>query len=321
MKERQGFVVKILNPIEQLNSVVEGVANNISNFTYSNSAFTRNRKLNAETTIKTTLNMQGNSLNAELLEAFPDLGDRMTASAYEQAKGKLKPEVFEHIFHEYNKTMKPTRLLCDKYRFFAIDGSDFSVPYNPNSKYAIENGAGRKRKDGEEVKSYSQVHANMLFDLTHRTYQDCILQPRSKMDERDAAIEMLERLSLDDCPFIVTMDRGYEGFNLIEHCNRINNCFYAIRVKTGTGGIREIAALPDSECDVDITCRVTTSNHYYTTHKDENLHLIKHIKRQYKAERSKNTTDRRWDFGVFENVSFRAVKFRINEPGSGKEEW
>ena len=45
--------------------------------------------------------MQGNSLNAELLDAFPNLDERMTASAYEQAKGKLKPEIFEHILKEY----------------------------------------------------------------------------------------------------------------------------------------------------------------------------------------------------------------------------
>lgn len=85
--------------------------------------FTRNRKLNATTTIKVTLNMQGNSLNAELLDAFLNLDDRMTASAYEQAKGKLKTEIFEHILQEYNKTMRNPKLLDCKYRVFAIDGS------------------------------------------------------------------------------------------------------------------------------------------------------------------------------------------------------
>lgn len=77
--------------------------------------------------------MQGNSLNAELLDAFPDIDARMTASAFERAKNKLKPEVFEHILNEYNKTMTPT-LFKDKYRLFAVDGSDFKTPYNPDSK-------------------------------------------------------------------------------------------------------------------------------------------------------------------------------------------
>lgn len=54
--------------------------------------------------------MQGNSLNAELLDAFPNLDDRMTASAYEQTKGKLKTEIFEHILQEYNKTMRNPKL-------------------------------------------------------------------------------------------------------------------------------------------------------------------------------------------------------------------
>ena len=62
--------------------------------------FTRNRKLNATTTLKTILNMQGNSINAELLDAFPDIDDRMTASAFEQAKEKLNREVFDYILKE-----------------------------------------------------------------------------------------------------------------------------------------------------------------------------------------------------------------------------
>ena len=120
----------------QLDAIIEKTASNISDFTQNPSDFTRNRKLNASTTLKVTLNMQGNSLNAELLDAFPNLDDRMTASAYEQAKAKLKPEVFKHILQEFNKTMTP-QLFNDKYRLFAIDGSDFTTPFNPNSKNVV----------------------------------------------------------------------------------------------------------------------------------------------------------------------------------------
>ena len=78
------------------------------------------------------LNMQGNSLNAELLDAFPDINDRMTASAFEQATDKLQPDVFKHILNEYNQTDNP-KLFNGKYRLLAIDGCDFTVPFNPNS--------------------------------------------------------------------------------------------------------------------------------------------------------------------------------------------
>lgn len=47
---------------------------------------------------------------------------------------------------------------------------------------------GRPKRNGEECKPYSLVHANLLFDIENRTYQDCILQPKSETNERDAAL-------------------------------------------------------------------------------------------------------------------------------------
>ena len=82
------------SPIEKLKGVIEETCTHIQDFTKSPTDFIRNRKLNAKTTLEVTLNMQGNSLNAELLNAFPNVDERMTASAYEQAKGKLTHEVF-----------------------------------------------------------------------------------------------------------------------------------------------------------------------------------------------------------------------------------
>lgn len=307
--------------LDELDAVIDQTVANIGLYTKNPSDFTRNRKLNATTTIKVTLNMQGNSLTAELLDAFSNLDERMTASAYEQAKGKLKPEVFEHILKEYNKTMYNPKLLDGRYRVFAIDGSDFTTPYNAKSDFVMNVPNGRPRKDGEPTKPYCQVHANLLYDIENRIYQDCILQPKSSANERNCAIDMLKRL---DCgKYIVIMDRGYDGFNMIETCNRLPNCHYVIRTKAGKfGGIREIANLPDKERDVEMAFRVTTSNRYYVTHKDtESLHLIQHAKKHYKETFSKNTKDRRWDFEQFCNVKCRVVKFRINNSDTGKEEW
>lgn len=307
--------------LDELDAVIDQTVADIGLYTKNPGDFTRNRKLNATTTIKVTLNMQGNSLNAELLDAFPNLDERMTASAYEQAKDKLNPEIFEHILQEYNKTMQKPKLLDGKYRVFAINGSDFTTPYNPKSDFVMNVPNGRPRKDGEPAKPYCQVHANLLYDIENRIYQDCILQPKPKANERDAAIDMLKQL---DCgKFIVIMDRGYDGFNMIETCNRLQDCYYVIRIKAGKfGGIREIVNLPDKECDVKMTFRVTISNRYYVTHKDtESLHLIQHVKKHYKEKFSKNTKDRRWDFEQFCKVKCRVVKFRINNSDTGKEEW
>lgn len=308
--------------LEQLDSVISDVVAHISDFTKSPTDFTRNRKLNATTTIKTILNMQGNSLNTELIEAFPNLDDRMTASAFEQAKDKLKPEIFEHILSEYNKTMSNPKLLDNKYRVYAIDGSDFNPPYNPSSAFVMQSSLGRPKKNGEDCKPYSLVHANLLYDIENRTYEDCILEPKSSCSERDAAITMLKRINAD-MPYIVIMDRGYDGFNMIENCNRLENCNYIIRTKTGRGGIKEIAELPDKECDVEMEFEVVTSNKYYVDNHKENphLHLIFSPKKHHKKYFSPNTKNQRWDFEWRCKVRCRVVKFRINNADTGKEEW
>ena len=247
--------------------------------------------------------MQGNSLNAELLDAFPDIDNRMTASAFEQAKDKLKPEVFQHILSEFNQTDNP-KLFNDKYRLFAIDGCDFTTPFNPNSVNIVPTSHGQ---------DICQVHANILYDIQNRTYQNCIFQPKSSSNERKAAIEMLKNLDTDGIPYIVTMDRGYSSFNMFETCNRLNNCYYCIRTKVGNTAINEIKNLPDKDCDIDMEFKVTTSNHFYTQHRKDmpDLHCILHAKNRHKNSYSKNTVDVNWDFEQFCTIKFRVVKFEI----------
>ena len=304
----------------KLDTCIDNLVSDIGSYTKNPGDFTRNRKLNAATTIKVTLNMEGNSLGAELLEAFPNLEDRMSVSAYEQAKDKLTPEMMQRLFHEFNKTMDNPGLLDGRYRVFAIDGSAFNMPWNPNSQYVVNTQNGRPKKDGTPVKPYCQVHANMMYDLVNRTYQDCVLQPRTKMNERAAAIEMIKRV---DCgKFIVIMDRGYDGFNLIENCNKTPDCYYIIRTRTSSG-IKEIANLPDKECDKEMEFTVTTSAHYYYAWKDEvpNLKLVNHHDTQYVEERSPNTKSQQWDHKQTGKIKFRVVKFRINDDDSDKEHW
>ena len=315
--------MKIKEPtaLEQLNVCINETASHISDFTKNPGDFTRKRKLDAATTIKVVLNMEGQSLNTELINAFPNMDDRMTASAFEQQKAKLTPELFMSLFVNYNNSTTIHSLFDNKYLLYAVDGSDFNIPYQRKSKYAVNIQNGRPRKDGEPIKPFSQLHGNMLFNITDRTYQDIIIQPKSYSDERGAAIEMLERLHPSH-PYIVLMDRGYDGFNMIEHGNRLNDeGYYVIRTKAGNGGIREIAELPDRECDVEMEFKVTTSGHYYNTHPEESLHLIRHAKKHHKKYLSPNTKDQRWDFKQFENIKCRVVKFKINDTDSGKEVW
>jgi len=305
---------KSITPIEKLKAVIAETVTHIQDFTKSPNDFIRNRKLNAQTTLELILNMQGNSLNAELLNAFPNPDERMTASAFEQAKNKLTPDVFRYIFDEYNKAMPSTKKLDNKYRVYAIDGSDFTTPYDVKSN--------RVMPTSSEDKPMCQTHANILYDIENKTYQDCILEPRIISNERKSAITMLERIDNTN-PFIVIMDRGYDGFNMIEHCNRINNCSYIIRGKATkkNSTFREIEALPDAECDEDIEVVITTSQTYYSQQKNNipNLHRINCPTKSHKKDRSSKTYYQTWDFEQNCKIKFRVVKFKISE--DGKDAW
>ena len=306
------------NILERLDQIINNTGDHIHDFINNPHAFTRKRTLDAATVLKTTINMQGQNLNSELFRAFGEDATKkndkvVSTSAYVQRKSQLSPACFKHILTVFNQNLFNIQLFDHHYRLFAIDGSDFNQIWNPKSNNIVQASSHKK-------KPYCQIHVNALYDLLNNTYQDCIFQPKSEMDERKAAVQMLKALNCG--PYIVTMDRGYTSFNMIENCNRLSNCHYIIRTKAGQGGVKEITTLPDQECDREISCLVTTSNYYYITHKaSENIHHVQHHYRQYIKYRSKNTQDLSWDFGELCTIKFRACKFRINDAKSGKEEW
>ncbi|MDX5114114.1 IS4 family transposase, partial [Lactobacillus crispatus] len=306
------------NILERLDQIINNTGDHIHDFINNPHAFTRKRTLDAATVLKTTINMQGQNLNSELFRAFGEDATKkndkvVSTSAYVQRKSQLSPACFKHILTVFNQNLFNIQLFDHHYRLFAIDGSDFNQIWNPKSNNIVQASSHKK-------KPYCQIHVNALYDLLNNTYQDCIFQPKSEMDERKAAVQMLKALNCG--PYIVTMDRGYTSFNMIENCNRLPNCHYIIRTKAGQGGVKEITTLPDQECDREISCLVTTSNYYYITHKaSENIHHVQHHYRQYIKYRSKNTQDLSWDFGELCTIKFRACKFRINDAKSGKEEW
>ena len=207
------------NAMDALNASISHITENIDRYRKQPQHFTRKSKLPFEKLVNVVLNMQGNCLNAELQEAFPELSERMTASAYVQARDKLSLPVFEDLLSDYNQSA-PKRLLNGKYRLYAIDGSDFKTPWNPKSAFIVDT----NKRNGESLKPFCQIHANIMYDIIARQYMDCVLQPRNSCNERDAALEMIGRMPKED-PFIIIMDRGYESYNLIETLNNLEMIF------------------------------------------------------------------------------------------------
>lgn len=306
---------------KQLNTVINNCVKNIDYFVYRpQKDFTRNRKLNSQAFIRTTLNMKGNSLSKELMDAFPEVSTRMTVSAYEQQKAKVDPKLFQYLLYTFNATLSRPALYHG-YRLLAIDGSDFALPYDTNSPYLCMIQKKKPLADGTQLptKGVCMVHANFLYDIVNYCYLDCYLQSRKQMDERSAALHMIQNLQLHR-HFIVLMDRGYESFNLFEHGNRLQNCNYVIRLRaTGKGGIREILELPDQACDRDITFIVTNNAKQKQLHPE--YHKVNVPNRRYKDKYSSKYRTGHWDFENTCPIHFRIVKFRINNSDSGKGEW
>lgn len=194
------------NILKLMDQIINQIAANIHKFTFSNHDFTRCRKLNAVDLIKLILNMGAGSLNTELFKAFSDINFRMTASAFEQQKAKLKPACFREIMIKLSQAKAEPQLLDKQYRVVAIDGSDFDQPFNPQSENVMQ---------GKDGRIYCQIHVNALYDVLNKLYLDLIFQPRQKMDEREAAVTMLKKLNKQEKDFLVLMDRGYSSFNLI----------------------------------------------------------------------------------------------------------
>ena len=291
-----------------LNDAIQTIASDISSYAeHPGKDFTRDRKLPAYTLMQFMLNMEGNSLNAEIYNNFPVSKNRMTASAYEQQRDKLKPDAFKALLYEFNATMTDTKTMKGL-RVYAIDGSDFCTPLNKDSQWYLPN--HYIRKDGQEAKGTCLLHGNFLYDLLNKQYIDV----NETRDERDGAIRLIEGIS-DIEHSLTIMDRGYYGFNMIEHCNHSGG-YYVMRVPVNC--IKEIGAMSDETQDIDMEIKVSTkSNQFCQLYGYHKINVQKHPDKEY----SENTANTRWDFEEKCVIKFRVCKFKINDPENGKEVW
>lgn len=292
-----------------LNGSIRTVCSRITDYSENpGKDFTRSRKLPAHTLLQFMLNMEGNSLNAEIFNNFPDSAERMTASAFEQQRNKLKPEVFKALLFDFNNTFDNPKTYKGL-RVYAIDGSDFCTPLNKNSEWYIPN--NYICNDGHEAKSTCLLHANFLYDIENKQYMDV----NETRDERAGAIKLIVGIQNPSNSLII-MDRGYSGYNMIEHCNRYGG-YYVIRFPL-TGTIKEIVELSDSPHDKDIEVRVSTkSKQFCDLYGYRKINTCKNKKGVY----SDKTSASQWDFEEKCIVRFRVCKFKISSNGEGKNTW
>lgn len=211
--------------------------------------FSRKRKLDFQETIRILLSMGGKSLKLELLEYFSYDIETVTNSAFVQRRGKILPEAFMHLFHTFTDTIDSSKKF-DGYRLLAVDGSDLSIPFNPDDE-------DTHFPNGPKAKGFNTLHLNAMYDLLSRFYVDALVQPGRKSAERQALVKMVDRTSITG-KVIVIGDRGYENYNAFEHITQ-KGWDYIIRVKDVTSnGIASGLSLPKKEIfDVDYAFEMT----------------------------------------------------------------
>lgn len=212
--------------------------------------FTRKRKLDFQTLIKTLLTMSGSSLNKELLDFFDFAPNAPTVSAFNQQRSKVLPEAFEYLFHDFIELVPHTEKTFHGYRLIACDGSNLTIATNPKD-------AETYVKKNQFVGNGNRLHLNAFYDLMNRTYTDALIQTFAEYNELRACIQMLERSRLDN-KIILIADRGYENYNLFAHVME-KGWKFLVRVKDqeSNGILSGLHLKQKGEFDAEITMSLT----------------------------------------------------------------
>ncbi|MGN1277415.1 MAG: IS4 family transposase [Floccifex sp.] len=258
--------------------------------------FTRNRVLNFETTIKNIICMEAGSLKDELLKLY-DFSDRTpSASAFIQARDKIKVEAFRILLDGFNRKTHKDKLYKG-YRLLAIDGSELPID---NTIYDNETTLLRR---GGNNKPYSAYHITASYDLLECTYDDLIIQGEAKKDENDAFCQLVDRYKGRKSIFIA--DRNFESYNGFEHVVFSGNK-YLIRVKdidSKTSITKSLGPFPDGEFDIDVFRMLTLKN----------TNMVKACPQLYKTI----MTNMRFDYISKEDPWYefncRIVRFKITD--------
>lgn len=213
----------------------------------SNKDFSRNRKLSFPSLIQMIISMSGNPIREELLEYFNYDSNTATASAFIQARDKIKPKAFELLMNYLNEKY-PCNKTYKGYRLLAVDGSDLSIPYDSDDiDTFVQQG---------DKKGYNLYHINAEYDILNYRYLDMILQGKASCYEQMALWTMADRFPEKKSIFIA--DRAYPCWNTMEHIKRAGKYFLFRCKDIQSNGLLKGFHFPDTEFDEDIDAVLTT---------------------------------------------------------------
>lgn len=256
--------------------------------------FTRKRKLDFSTVIKTLISMGSASMRDELLEQFSYDKDTVTTSGFVQARDKINWTALDHLLKEFNQRFSKKKTYKGYY-LKAIDGSTLNI--HPNSEDE-EN----SRRNKEDSKSFALLHLNACYDMLNRCFCDAIIQSGNKANEKQAFRDMVDR-DLTDAPVIFIADRGYEGYNNFAHVIETDKSFLIRAKDKDSSGILKGLILPDSdEFDMEVELTLTRKQ----------TNFVKSNKHKYKFMPHNQQFDFLNENGEYK-MKFRIVRFKLTE--------
>ena len=228
------------------------VSSVISEFTYSDTVLTRNRKFPADKLITFLVSQGSSSTKNELLDFFDMDPQSPTASALNQQRAKLSPDALEAVFRHFNHFASFYDQKKLRYRFLAADGSTFtffSKPAFAPEEYHVS--------EGHSIKGFYSMHLNAFYDLQKHTYSDALIQPIHQKDEFSAFCEMVDRHDLlTGTKDVFIGDRGYCSYNNMAHVKEKGQYFLFRTKDIHSKGLVGNFEFPDAD-SFDIQVNVT----------------------------------------------------------------
>ena len=117
----------------KLNNIIVDVSMSSDFVRNTKTDFTRSRKLGFLPTFNSILTMGGGSLGSEMLELFEYSDSVPCKSAFVQARHKILPKAFSHVFYEFTKEL-PIHKTHKGYHLLSVDGSSLNISRNPSDK-------------------------------------------------------------------------------------------------------------------------------------------------------------------------------------------
>lgn len=178
-------------------------------------AFTRIRALPFAMVLILILRKGVKSLQNRVSEVFSGLGiDSVTASAFSQARYKLRHEAFI----ELNREAIVTTLYADQdyrtfwgFRLLAVDGSQVRLPDTAAVRETFGTRRYTKGKTDAMEGEHPDALASVLYDVLNRVALEAILA-RTDADEVDMCVDHLVHTRAGD---LLVMDRNDPSYRML----------------------------------------------------------------------------------------------------------